>query len=69
MSEWKLYRKTGATEMRPYVPGEDMTYIGHLDSWGLKEGGMIARNPLDPSDQWYVSKEFFESSYIPAREW
>ena len=25
MSEWKHYRKCGTTEMRPYVPGEDLS--------------------------------------------
>lgn len=67
MSEWKQYRKTALQEMRPYVPGEDLTGISiskedqaEIESGG---GGMIARNADNPKDQWYVARDFFNSNY------
>lgn len=59
MSEWKQYRRKGLSEMRPYVPGEDMTGISVSAVDTLKVGGMIARNPVNHEDQWYVAKEYF----------
>jgi hypothetical protein len=29
------------------------------------EGGMIARNPRDHADQWYISKEYVENNFEP----
>ena len=31
-----------------------------------EEGGMIACNPANPTDKWYVAKDFFEANYVPA---
>jgi hypothetical protein len=66
MSEWKQYRRKGVIELRPYVPGEEKgldwtVSVSVTDS--LEVGGMVARNPVDPSDQWYVNKEYFEKNY------
>jgi hypothetical protein len=27
------------------------------------DGGMIARNPDNPADQWYINPEFFAKNY------
>jgi hypothetical protein len=54
--------------MRPYIPGEDLTGISVWDGDTLEEGGMIAMNPKNPDDQWYVGKDFFNENYIPAEE-
>ena len=65
MSEFKKYRRKGLSEMRPHIPGEDMTGISvsEVDRKFLPfEGGMIARNPKNHSDQWYVAKEYFEAN-------
>lgn len=62
MGEWKRYRRTGTTEMRPYVPGEDMTGISVSEQDTPEEGGMIARNESNHDDQWYVGKKFFEET-------
>lgn len=64
MSEFKQYRKSAIAEMRPYVEGEDLAGISvnKEDSPGL--GGMIARNPKNHQDQWYVAKQFFADNYV-----
>ena len=61
MSEevWKAYRRRGLTELRPYVPGEDLTGISISDADTPAAGGMIARNPANHQDQWYVSEAYF----------
>ena len=56
---WKMYRRVGMTEMRPYVPGEDLTGISVSDQDTPQAGGMIARNPGNHNDQWYVSEAYF----------
>ena len=62
MTEFKQYRRTGLSEMRPYVLGEDMTHISVAVNDVPAVGGMIARNPGDHSDQWYVNKAYFETN-------
>ncbi len=56
---WKQYRRIGLTEMRPYVLGEDLTGISVSGTDTPQDGGMIARNPQDHNDQWYVSEAYF----------
>lgn len=63
---WKHYRKSQIAEMRPYIPGEDMTGISVAAVDTPEEGGMIARNPVNHEDQWYVAKKFFADNYVPA---
>jgi len=63
--EWKNYIKQTPQPMRPYIPGEDLKAQG-ISVWDgdtPEVGGMIARNPKDPKDQWYVAKAFFEHNY------
>lgn len=64
-SNWKRYLKTAEQEMRPYVPGEDLTVVSVSERDTPEEGGMIARGD-DKDDLWYVSKEFFEKNYKPV---
>jgi len=40
-----------------------MTGISVGSEYTPEEGGMIAHNPTDPDDQWYVTKQFFEEHY------
>jgi len=63
MCEWEIYRKIATQEMRPYVPGEDLSgvSVSERDTPGL--GGMIARG-ADDGALWYVSKRFFEENYV-----
>ena len=62
MSEWKLYRRKGFTEMRPYIPGEDLTGVRISRGDLPQAGGMIACNPADSTDQWYVNEAYFEAN-------
>jgi hypothetical protein len=70
MSEFKQYRKAQIAEMRPYVPGEDMSKISvaiiDTDNGSPQVGDMIARNPKDHNDQWLVAAQFFAQNYVPA---
>lgn len=64
MSEFKKYKRTDTTEMRPYVPGEDLSGISVAAvDCPLADLGMIARNPLNHKGQWYVSKRYFEDNF------
>ena len=63
---FKPYRKLGVQMMRPYIIGEDMTGISVANTDTPEEGGMVAIDPSNPGDKWYVSKEFFIKSYEAA---
>lgn len=60
---YKLYRKKALQSMRPYVLGEDLTGISVNKEDTPEEGGMIAMNPKNPEDKWYVAKKFFQENY------
>ena len=59
----KVYVKSAYQPMRPYVEGEDMTGIGIFDGNTPEVGGMIAYNPNNFKDMWYVSPVFFGENY------
>ena len=63
MKYFRNYRKKNVQPMRPYVIGEDMTGISVNKKDTLEFGGMIAINPKNPEDRWYVAKKFFEDNY------
>lgn len=70
MEEFKRYRRTKITELRPYEPGEvlsDRVSISQADieNGSPKEGDMIARNPTNHDDQWLVAKDYFEVNFEP----
>jgi len=60
---WKKYIKTGLQDMRPYIPGEDLSEISVNSEDTPELGGMIARNSYNHKDMWYVSKLFFTENY------
>lgn len=62
MSEFKQYKRKGLSEMRPYIEGESLfgVSVGKTDT--PEKGGMIARNPKDHDDQWYVAKAYFQDN-------
>jgi len=60
--EWREYRRKGLSQMRPYLPGEDLTGISINKEDTPELGGMIARNPDNHADQWYVAKAYFEKN-------
>ena len=64
MSEFKKYRRTNIAEMRPYIKGEDLTDISVSDvDKPISDMGMIARNPKNHKDQWYVARKYFEDNF------
>lgn len=65
MSEnnWKNYRRTNIAEMRPYILGEDLSGVSVSGVGTPEAGGMIARNPENHADQWYVAKAYFEKNF------
>ena len=65
---WKTYRRKGVTEMRPYVEGEDLTGVSVSERDTPQPGGMIARNPANREDQWYVNAEYFEANMEAVEE-
>jgi hypothetical protein len=60
---FKSYRRKGITEMRPYVPGEDITGVSmsnvDREAGCPKEGDYIARNPDNHNDRWLVNATYF----------
>ena len=66
MEGYKDYRKKNVQPMRPYVPGEDMSGVSVSPEDTPEEGGMIACNPANPADKWYVAKDFFAANYVEA---
>jgi hypothetical protein len=62
--EWRQYRRKGVSEMRPYLPGEDLTGISVSDvDQPPVLGGMIARNPQNAQDQWYIAPQYFHENF------
>lgn len=60
---WKKYRRKGVAEIRPYEPGEDLGGISVNKEDTPELGGMIARNPDNHADQWYIAKAYFEKHF------
>lgn len=58
-----LYCKTALQPMRPYETGEDLTGVSVNAEDTPEPGGMIAWNPANPNDKWYVGKKFFADNY------
>lgn len=56
---WGQYKRKGVSEMRPWVPGFDMTRVSvsaaDKENGSPKPGDMIARNPKNHADQWLVA--------------
>ena len=58
MDEFKQYRRKGLAEMRPYVPGENLSGVSVSEEDDPPNDlGMIARNPKNHADKWYVAKK------------
>jgi hypothetical protein len=69
MSEFKKYRRTGLSEMRPYVKGEDLSNISvSKEDDPESDMGMVARNPKNHDDQWYVARKYFEENLEEVTE-
>jgi len=67
MNEWKQYRRVDLSEMRPYVSGEDLSKVSVSETDNPEtDMGMIARNPKNHEDQWYVAKKYFDDNLEEA---
>jgi hypothetical protein len=67
MNEWKQYKRKGLSEMRPYVKGEDLSHISVSEVDKPEEDlGMVARNPKNHTDQWYVARKYFDDNLEEA---
>ena len=67
MSEWKQYKRKGLSEMRSYVLGENLSAVSISPEDNPETDlGMIARNPENHADQWYVARAYFEANLEPA---
>jgi len=69
MSKWRNYNSIEIVEMRPYQFGENMDEI--RVNWDCDHPptdlGMIARNPENHKEQWYIPRAHFETNFVPAR--
>lgn len=61
-SRFLAYRRKGVTYMRPYEPGEDLTGVSVSERDTPELGGMIAQNPEDENDRWYVNPVYFNKN-------
>lgn len=70
MTDFSPYRSKKIVEMRPYVPGQDMTGISVFsddrDKGCPRAGDMIARRQEQPGACWLMSKEYFDENFEPA---
>ncbi|QQV91431.1 hypothetical protein M1M25_gp109 [Tenacibaculum phage Gundel_1] len=66
MPAFEKFTRKGVSEMRPYVLGEDLTGVSvSKEDNPEKDMGMIARNPKNHKDQWYVAKAYFDENLQP----
>lgn len=68
MSTFKDYIKTAVQPMRPYIVGEPMKKVRGDKGVIPKAGGMIAVDPKNPIDMWYITPELFEATYKEVRK-
>lgn len=61
--KYKVYQKKATIKARPYIMEEDLTNISISPNDKPTVGGMIAHDPTNPSDQWYISPEYFVDNY------
>jgi len=67
MHKFERFVRTNIAEMRPYIKGEDLTNISvSKEDQPENDMGMVARNPKNHNDQWYVAKQYFEDNFKKA---
>ena len=67
MEGFKVYKRLGNANARPYEPGEDITGIS-MDEVDKKNGSpkvgdMIARDPDNHESQWLINATFFKKNF------
>ena len=65
LSEWRAYRKTQTTQMRPYNPGEDLTSVSIDPGYTPKQGDMLAS---DGKTSWLINQNYFMENYELVEE-
>jgi len=69
VSVFTKYRRKQIAELRPYLPGEDMSDVSvsgeDAKAGSPKPGDMIARNPKNHDDQWLVAAQYFADNFEP----
>ncbi len=64
MEEFKDYQRKELSQMRPYVKGEDLLKISiSAEDYPESDIGMVARNPKNHKDQWYVARKYFDDNF------
>jgi len=75
MAEFKKYRRTNIAEMkfanwtdfevpnRISVSETDAKEVAAIIDRNVNYAGMIARNPKNHKDQWYVARQYFEDNF------
>jgi hypothetical protein len=67
---FRQYRRKQIAELRPYIPGEEMSGISisaeDHNTGSPKAGDMIARNPKNHADQWLVAAKYFADNFEPT---
>jgi hypothetical protein len=67
MSEFRQYRRKQIAELRPWRPGDDMSWVSvsaeDTKAGSPKTGDMIARNPKNHADQWLVAAQYFADNF------
>jgi len=70
--EWVKYERTGSIEVRPATEADRSGPGISISETDLRlpslVGGMIARNPANHDDQWYIAAEYFAKHYRAAHE-
>ncbi len=59
----KLYRKKSTQPMEAYTEGMDISAVSVSPEDTPEPGGMIAHNPDNPADRWYVARQYFLDNY------
>jgi len=69
---WKQYYRKQIAELRPYLPGENLTGVSisraDAEAGSPRAGDMIARNPKNHDDQWLVAAAYFIDNFEPKED-
>jgi len=75
MTEFKKYRRINVAEARLYIFGEDLSKVSvspedveEVSNPKRKGYGMIARNPGNYRDQWYINELYFKENFEEVME-
>jgi hypothetical protein len=78
---WQKYKRLGEIEARPWTEADANTYFAlsrdttlqisvsqadELTALKSPAVGMVARNPVNHADQWYIAPDYFAKHYAPA---